>query len=308
MAAGGEHGTKAIVAAFFANLGIAIAKFVGFIVTGSTSMLAESVHSVADTGNQALLLLGGRRARREPTPLHPFGFGRERYFWSFVVALVLFSLGSLFAIYEGVHKLEVADDHSEEISYLVNYVILSVAILLEAFSLRTAVVESNKVRGSQSWSQFVRRAKSPELPVVLLEDIGAMAGLVIALSALITADVTGDVMWDGIGTLAIGGLLGIIAIFLAIEMKGLLIGEAADEDVQRAITGAMSADEGVKRVIYSHTQHIGPEEVLVAAKVEFSSSLSGRELADTIDRIEASVRQAAPVATAIFLEPDISRD
>lgn len=292
------------MAALIANGGIAIAKFVGFAITGSASMLAEAVHSVADTGNQALLLLGGRQARREPTALFPFGYGRERYFWSFVVALVLFSLGSLFAIYEGVHKL----DHPEPLdSPTVAYVILGVAILLEAFSLRTAIVESQKVKGNLGWSQFVRRAKTPELPVVLLEDIGAMAGLVIALSAVTLAETTGNPRWDGYGTLVIGGLLGIIAIFLAIEMKGLLIGEAADVDVEAAIKGAIEGDEGVRRLIHMRTQHLGPEELLVAAKVEFPSDLSGQSLADAVNRIEAQVRAVAPIAEMIYIEPDIAR-
>lgn len=307
MSAGGEQGTRAIVAAFFANLGIAAAKFVGFVVTGSASMLAESVHSLADTGNQGLLMLGGRRARRDPTPDHPFGFGRERYFWGFVVALVLFSLGSLFAIYEGVHKLETHAEH-EQTSFVVNYVILGVAILLEGYSLRTAVRESRPLKGDLSWLRFVRRAKSPELPVVLLEDVGAETGLLIALGALVAADVTGNLVWDGVGTLAIGGLLGVIAIFLAVEMKSLLIGETADEEVEQTIRDAIAADPGVRRVIYCYTQHVGPEEVLVAAKVEFDWSLSGRELADTIDRVEVSVRAASPLVGQIFLEPDISRD
>jgi cation diffusion facilitator family transporter len=293
-----------VVAALIANGGIAVAKFVGYAITGSASMLAEGVHSVADTGNQALLLLGGRRARKEPTVMFPFGYGRERYFWSFVVALVLFSLGSLFAIYEGVHKLE----HPEPLdSPGVAYTILIVAILLESYSLRTAVVESNAVRGRLSWSQFVRRAKTPELPVVLLEDIGAMAGLVIALSAITLSETTGNPRWDGYGTLLIGGLLGIIAIFLAIEMKGLLIGEAADPDVEVAIRGAIEGDEGVRRLIHMRTQHLGPEELLVAAKVEFPPDLSGQGLADAVNRIETNVRAVAPIAEMIYIEPDVAR-
>jgi cation diffusion facilitator family transporter len=293
-----------VVAALIANGGIAVAKFVGYAITGSASMLAEGVHSVADTGNQALLLLGGRRARKEPTVMFPFGYGRERYFWSFVVALVLFSLGSLFAIYEGVHKLE----HPEPLdSPVVAYTILIVAILLETYSLRTAIVESNAVRGRLSWSQFVRRAKTPELPVVLLEDIGAMAGLVIALSAITLSETTGNPRWDGYGTLLIGGLLGIIAIFLAIEMKGLLIGEAADPDVEVAIRGAIEGDAGVRRLIHMRTQHLGPEELLVAAKVEFPPELSGQGLADAVNRIETSVRAVAPIAEMIYIEPDVAR-
>jgi cation diffusion facilitator family transporter len=301
MAAGG-HGNRAIIAAFFANLGIAIAKFGGYVITGSASMLAESIHSVADTGNQALLLLGGRRARKEPTALYPFGYGRERYFWSFVVALVLFSLGSLFAIYEGLHKL----DHPEPLeSPVVAYAILGIALVLEGFSLRTAVIESQAAKGAMSWGQFLRKAKTPELPVVLLEDVGAQVGLVIALGAITLSEVTGDPRWDGYGTLAIGALLGVIAVFLAIEMKGLLIGEAAEPDVHARIVEAIESDDAVSRLIHVRTQHLGPDELLVAGKIEFPSDLAGADLAAAVNRIEAGIRDVVPIATMIYLEPDI---
>lgn len=302
--AGEGHGTKAILAAFFANLGIAIAKFVGFLITQSSSMLAESIHSVADTGNQALLLLGGRRGGREPTALFPFGYGRERYFWSFVVALVLFSLGSLFAIYEGLHKLGSPEPLE---SPTVAYAILGVAIALESFSLRTAIVESRISKGRLSWPQFIRRAKTPELPVVLLEDLGALAGLVIALGAITVGEVTGNPRWDAYGTLAIGVLLGVIATVLAIEMKGLLIGESADTDMQVLIRTAIESDPDVVGLIHLRTQHLGPEDLLVAGKVEFPPGLSGQALAEAIDRIESAVRAEAPVAKLIYLEPDVAR-
>ncbi len=302
--AGHGHGSKAIIAAFFANLGISIAKFIGFVFTGSASMLAESIHSVADTGNQALLLLGGRRARREPTALHQFGFGRERYFWSFVVAIVLFTLGSAFAIYEGVHKLQ----HPEAIeSPEWAYGILGVAIVLEAFSLRTAIVESRVAKGSLGWWGFLRKSRTPELPVVLLEDIGAQAGLVIALFAVTMSQVTDTPEWDGAGTVSIGVLLGCIAVFLAIEMKGLLIGESATDDVQATIRGVIEADPAVRRLIHFRTQHLGPEELLVAGKVEFPADLSGPALADAVNRVETSIRAAVPIAEVIYLEPDVHR-
>jgi cation diffusion facilitator family transporter len=265
------------------------------------------VHSLADTGNQALLLLGGRRSQRLANDLHPFGYGRERYFWSFVVALVLFSLGGLFAIYEGVHKLEHAA-HSEVEGGAINFVILGVAIVLEGYSFRTAIREANPLRKGQSWIKFLRRAKTPELPVVLIEDSGALAGLVIALGALVLAQVTGDAVWDGVGTLTIGVLLFALAVFLAYEMKGLLIGEAADPDVQRRIVAAIEGDESVRQLIYARTQHLGPDEVLLAAKVEFDGTLGGRQLADTIDRVEASIRAVAPSAKQIYLEPDVGRN
>jgi cation diffusion facilitator family transporter len=307
MAAGGRgeargHEGKAILAAFCANLGIAIAKFVGFIFTQSGSLLAEAAHSFADTGNQALLLLGGKRSRRKPTEEFPFGFGRERYFWSFVVALVLFSLGSLFAIYEGFHKLE----HPEPLENpTIAYVILGVAAILEGLSLRTAVRESIEAKDDLTWFEFLRKAKIPELPVVLLEDIGAELGLLIALTAITTGEITGNFRWDGYGTLAIGGLLGVIAVFLAIEMKGLLIGEAADPSVVTKIRDAIEDDEQVERIIHLRTQHLGPEELLIAAKVEFTDGLSVPELATTIDRVESSIRHRIHVHSLIYIEPDV---
>ena len=264
--AGGGHGTKAVIAALAANAGIAVAKFVGFVITGSASMLAESIHSVADSGNQGLLLLGGRRAQREADAAHPFGYGRERYFWAFIVALVLFSLGGAFAIFEGVEKMR----HPHEVeSPGVAIGILLFAVVLETFSFRTAIVESNKVRRDASWWQFIRRSKNPELPVVLLEDFGAEVGLAIALSALTATLVTGDAIWDGIGTLTIGLLLASIAVLLASEMKSLLMGETASPEMEARIRTAIEADESVDRLIHMRTQHLGPDELLVGAKVSF---------------------------------------
>jgi cation diffusion facilitator family transporter len=302
-----EHGheTNAIAAAFLANMGIAAAKFVGFAFTGSSSLLAESLHSVADTGNQALLMLGGRRARREATPRFSFGFGRERYFWSFVVALVLFTLGSVFAIYEGIHKLQ----HPELLeSPVVAFVILGVAVVLEGLSLRTAIKESSEARGSMPWLRFLRRSKSPELPVVLLEDTGAECGLAIALIAITLSEVTGNARWDGVGTVLIGALLGVIAIFLAVEMKGLLIGESADEEVEQRIGAAIGDDDEVRDLIHLRTQHLGPEEVLVAAKVEFDHGLSGAALGAAVDRVEAAIRAAVPIVGLIYIEPDVRHE
>ena len=293
------------MAALFANLGIALAKFVGFLITGSGSMLAESVHSVADSGNQALLLLGGRRARRAPTADHPFGYGRERYFWAFVVAIILFSVGGMFATYEGIEKIR----HPHELeSVAVAIVILVVAIILEAFSLRTAVVEAKRVKDPQmGWWTYVRRSKTPELPVVLLEDLGAQVGLVLALIAVVVADVTGESRWDGVGTLAIGLLLIVIAVVLAIEMKGLLIGESASPGDIDKIVAAIEVEPGVQRLIHMRTQHIGPEELLVGAKVELIPDLSVAEAAEVVNRIETSVRRAVPIARIMYLEPDVFR-
>jgi cation diffusion facilitator family transporter len=296
-------GTRAIVAALGANLGIAVAKFVGFLLTGSSSMLAESAHSVADSGNQGLLLFGGKRARRAATSEHPFGYGRDRYFYAFVVALVLFTLGSLFSLYEGIHKL----DSEEELDKpIVAMVILLVAIGLEAFSLRTAVKESNHVRGDASWVQFIRRAKAPELPVVLLEDCGALLGLLFAAIGVGLAWATGDPVWDAYGTIMIGVLLGIIAVILIVETKSLLIGEGASPQTVDKITAAL-VGPGVDRVIHLRTQYLGPDEMLVAAKVAIPRTTVMERVADAIDDAERRVRQAVPEARLIYLEPDLER-
>lgn len=301
----GGHGTKAVLAALVANAAIAIAKFVGFAVTGSSSMLAESVHSVADSGNQGLLLLGGRRAKKAADEEHPFGYARERYFWGFAVALVLFSLGSLFAIYEGLHKL----DHPEPVeSPEWALGILGFAIVAEAFSFRTAIREAKKVKRNESWWGFIRRAKSPELPVVLLEDLGAMVGLVLAFGGVTTAVVTEDGRWDAYGTLSIGVLLGIIAIILVIEMKGLLIGESASRRDVEAMRGAIEIEPAVMRIIHFRTQHLGPDELLVGAKVEFQHELTVVEVAQAIDRIERNIRSNVPAGRVIYIEPDVHQE
>src|SRR5215210_5468860 len=296
---------KAIIAAFLANAGIALAKLVGFVLTGAASMLAESVHSFADSGNQGLLFLGGARASKTATPEHPFGYGRERYFWAFVVALVLFTLGGLFALFEGIEKLR--EPHEIE-GAGVAFVILLLAILLEGFSLRTAVKESRHVKGKESWPQFIRRSKSPELPVVLLEDVGAITGLVFAVVGLGLAEITGNPRFDAVGSIAIGILLCVIAIVLVIEMKGLLIGEAASPATISSIYRAMESSDCVRKVIHLRTQHLGPDELLVAAKLSFDRTLSFPDLADAINECESRVRQAAPDARLIYIEPDMERD
>ena len=299
-----EGGTRAIVAALGANLGIAVAKFVGFLITGSSSMLAESAHSVADSGNQGLLLVGGRRARRRATEEHPFGFGRDRYFYAFVVALVLFTLGSLFSLYEGYHKLR---DHEATLERpQVAIVILLVALGLESFSLHTAVVESNRVRGDSSWVQFIRRAKAPELPVVLLEDTAALLGLVFALAGVGLSWATGDTVWDGVGTVLIGLLLGVIAVILIVETKSLLIGEGASPQTLDKIVAAL-VGPGVDRVIHLRTEYLGPDELLVAAKIAIPRTTVMDRVAGAIDDAERRVRQAVPEARLIYLEPDLDR-
>jgi len=297
-------GSKAIVAAFAANLGIAVAKFAGYLITGSSSMLAESVHSLADTGNQGLLLLGRKRSTRRADEDHQFGYGRERFFWAFVVALVLFSLGSLFAIYEGIHKVQ----HPEALeSAPVAIVILLAAIGLEGYSLRTALLEAKPLRGSRGLLGFVRSSKNPELPTVLLEDIGALAGLVVAFTALMLSWKV-DPVYDGYGTLIIGGILGVIAILLATEMKSLLIGEAASPEDLAGIRSAIQANQQVQSLIHIRTEHVAPEEILVATKVAFVTQLSVDDLARAIDGVETDIRAAVPTAVLIYIEPDLDRN
>lgn len=299
-----EGSRKAIIAAFFANLGIAAAKFVGFVFTGSAGLLAEAGHSLADTGNQGLLMFGSRQGKRPADRAHPFGYGPERYFWSFVVALVLFSMGGLFALYEGISKLR--HPHEIEGAFLA-YTILVIAIGLETFSLLTAVKEANHTRNGRSWWRYIRSAKSPELPVVLLEDIGAETGLVVALIGLTLAEVTGDPRWDAAGSIAIGALLVVIAIILAIEMKGLLIGEAASDADIDAAERAITSTPGVLGIIHLRTMHLGPEQLLVAAKVEFDHGFDVPRLAAAIDEVEVALRAAVPTAQTVYLEPDIRR-
>ncbi|MGY4710194.1 cation diffusion facilitator family transporter [Mycolicibacterium sp. CBM1] len=299
-----EGSTKAILAALAANAGIAVAKFVGFLITGSSSMLAESVHSVADTSNQGLLLFGQRQARKQADSLHPFGYGRSRYFYSFVVALVLFSLGSIFALYEGYHKI----GHPEELtSPLIAVAILGVAVCLEGYSFRTAMVESRPLKGNSSWWQFIRRSRNPELPVVLLEDTGALIGLLFALFGVGLSILTGDPVWDGVGTLLIGVLLGVIAVILMVEMHSLLIGEGATAEECRAIQSALEGTSHVDRVIHLRTQYLGPEEMLVGAKIALAAETDLATVAATIDSAEAAVRAAVPAAQVIYLEPDLDR-
>lgn len=299
-----EGETRAILAALAANLGIAVTKFVAFLLTGSSSMLAESVHSLADSANQALLLFGGKRARRQATPEHPFGYGRERYFWAFVVSIVLFSVGGLFALYEAFHKWE----HPEGITDFawVPIVVLVISIGLEGFSFRTAIRESNPSRGSRTWPQFIRSAKAPELPVVLLEDFAALIGLVFALFGVVLTIITGDGRFDAAGTGLIGLLLVTVAIVLAVEMKSLLLGEAASPQNVRAIEVAIVGTDGVGRLIHMRTLHVGPEELVVAAKVAVTATDTADLVATTINVAELAARQAVPDLTLlIYLEPDI---
>ena len=297
-----SHGTKAVVAAFLANTGIAITKFIAWFFSGSASMLAEAIHSVADAGNQLLLLLGGRLAKKQATPDHPFGYGRERYVWAFIVALVLFSVGGLFSISEGIAKIQ--EPHELDIIWL-PLVVLGIAIVLESFSFRTAIVEANHVRGKAGWWAFIRKSKSPELPVILLEDLAALVGLVLAFVAVGLTALTGNPLFDAIGTLCIGVLLIGVAAILAVEMKSLLIGEGATREDSATIAGVLNAHEGVESVIHMKTLYLGPDELMVAAKVAFPPQSDIEHVSRTINDLEADLRTQVPHARVIYIEPDL---
>jgi len=259
---------------------------------------------VADSGNQVLLLLGRSRARRAETEEHQFGFGAERYFYAFIVALVLFTVGALFSVYEGIQRIR----HPGHLtSPVVAFAVLGIAIILESFSLRTAIAESRHSRGQAGWRTFIRRAKAPELPTVLLEDVAALCGLGLALVGVGMATVTHDDRWDGAGSVAIGILLGCVAVVLAIETKSLLIGESASFDVQAAIVAAIMAGPEIERVIHLRTLHVGPDTLLVAAKVGIVHDDTAASVAAGIDAAEGRIRAAVPIAELIFLEPDVYR-
>jgi cation diffusion facilitator family transporter len=302
-----------VVAALLANTGIAITKFVAFALTGASSMLAEGIHSVADSGNQVLLLLGGRQAKKEATPEHPFGYGRERYIYSFLVSIVLFSVGGLFALYEAYHKFhEVHEAHGHPADSIIDsrwwwvpIVVLLIAIVLEGFSFRTAIRETSKIKGSSSYPQFIRRAKQPELPVILLEDFAALIGLVFALVGVGMSMLTSSLYWDVAGTAMIGILLVSVAVVLGVETKSLLIGESASPEAQARILAALTQTEGIDRVIHMKTLHLGPEELLVAVKVAVPAADTAADVAAAIDRAEEAVRRAEPTARLVYIEPDL---
>lgn len=302
MASGG--GTKAVVAALSANLAIAVMKFLAFALTASSSMLAEAIHSVADSGNQVLLLIGGKRAKRRASPEHPFGYGRERYIYAFIVSIVLFTVGGLFALFEAWEKFK--EPHGiEGVWWWVPLAVLIGAIIAESLSFRTAIMESNHTRGTQSWVAFIRNAKQPELPVILLEDFGALVGLVFALFGVSMTLVTGNGVWDAAGTAMIGLLLVVIAAVLAVETSSLLLGESATRADVAKIEAAIAGDG--TRIIHLRTMHLGPEELLVAAKISVARGASGAEIARSIDDAEVRIRAAVPSARVIYLEPDIHR-
>jgi cation diffusion facilitator family transporter len=297
-------GNRAIVAALLANIGIAIVKFIAFLFSGSSSMLAESVHSLADTGNQALLLLGGRKSRKQADEAHPFGYGRERFVFAFVVSIILFSVGGVFSIWEGIQKL--TSPHPLENPWI-PVVVLLVSIVLEAFSFRTAIRESGHTRGKESLPAFIRHAKAPELPIVLLEDFAALIGLTLAFFGVGLTIITGNGVFDGISTLCIGALLVLVAVVLGVETKSLLVGEGASPADLTAIRDAINAHKDVEALIHIKTLYLGPDELLVGAKVAFARTKKLADVASAIDAVEASIREAVPIARVIYLEPDVYR-
>jgi cation diffusion facilitator family transporter len=295
---------RAVVAALLANIGIAVSKFVAFLFTGSSSMLSEAIHSVADSGNQVLLLIGNKRSKKSADEKHNFGYGRRRFVYGFIVAIVLFLVGGMFSLYEGWHKWQ----HPEPLDdWWIAVLVLVVAIGLEGFSFRTAIKEANHARGKRSLPAFVRDARQPELPVILLEDAGALVGLVFALLGVGLAVLTGDGRFDAMGAMAVGTLLVVIAIFLAMEMTAMLVGESALPEEVAAIRAALESSDGVLRVIHLRTLHVGPDELLVAAKIAIAHGETGAQIARDIDAAEATLRAAVPTARYVFLEPDLDR-
>ncbi|SDQ07510.1 cation diffusion facilitator family transporter [Leucobacter chromiiresistens] len=298
-------GSKAIIAALLANLGIAVTKFIAWAFSGSSSMLAEGVHSLADSGNQVLLLIGGKRAQQKADKEHPFGYGRVRYVYAFVVAIVLFSIGGVFSVYEGISKIQ--HPHALEVWWL-PLLVLTIAIVLESFSLRTAIRESRPHKGTSSWFQFIRRSKAPELPVVLLEDMAALLGLVFAFIGVGLTVLTGNGLFDGIATVAIGALLVAVAIVLGVEVKSLLVGEGANDDDVAKIETALLKSQDVNRIIHMKTLYLGPDEFMVGAKIDIAPTKTMNEVSVIINLAERRVREAVPAARVIYIEPDVYLD
>jgi cation diffusion facilitator family transporter len=297
-----EGGKKAIIAALMANIGIAISKFIAFFFTGSSSMLSEAIHSVADSSNQVLLLVGNKRSQKPADEKHPFGYGRRRFVYGFIVAVVLFLIGGLFSLYEGLHKWQDPEPLND---WWIAVLVLVIAIGLETVSFRTALREANKSRGKRSLANFIKDSRQPELPVILLEDAGALLGLVFALVGVGMAVITGDGRWDAVGAMAVGTLLVVIAIFLAMEMATMLIGESALPEEVAAIRAALESAPLVERVIHLRTVHMGPDELLVAAKIAIRQSETAAGIAAGINEAERALRAAVPTALYVFIEPDL---
>ncbi|CAB4344981.1 MAG: cation diffusion facilitator family transporter [Actinobacteria bacterium] len=299
-----EGGTKAVIAALMANTGIAVSKFAAFAVTGSASMLSEAIHSVADSLNQVLLLVGGNHSKRQASAQHQFGYGRLRYVYGFMVAIVLFLIGGLYSVVEGWHKLH--EPHSID-NVAIAVTVLVVAIVLESFSFRTAIREANKIRKHRTMAQFIKDAREPELPVILLEDFGALVGLIFALFGVGMAWITHDGRWDGLGAIAIGVLLILIAIILVREMASMLVGESALPEEEAAVRTAIESAPIVERIIHLRTLHVGPEALLVAVKIAVDANKDAHQIVTGIDEAESILRAAVPNAEYVFFEPDFYR-
>ncbi len=302
------HGNRAILAALAANLGIAITKFIAWLLTRSSSMLAEAIHSLADSSNQFMMLLGSKRSGRKADDLHPFGYGRTRYVTAFLVSIVLFSVGGLFALYEAYHKFA----HPEAITEWkwVPIAVLVVSIAMEGRSFMVALHEANRVRGTMSLMKYVRSSRSPEIPVILTEDFAALIGLFFALAGVSLTLATGDGRWDAVGSGTIGVLLVIVAFFLAYEVGSMLIGESATPQVQEKIRQALSEarEDGVQEILSLRTLHTAPETVLIACRFAIDSEATGAEIASAINRTEERIRAAVDLECLIFLEPDLRAD
>jgi cation diffusion facilitator family transporter len=300
--AGGADSTKAVIYALGANFAIAISKYGAAAITGSGSMLAEAVHSTADCGNQALLLLGLKRAKRPPTDDYPMGYGKEIYFWSFIVAIMLFSVGGLFSLYEGWHKLHAP----EPLSYpLVALGVLAFGIVAEGFSTWGCLREVNKVRGSQTVWQWFKSSRNAELVVILGEDLAALFGLTLAFMAVLATWVTGNPMWDALGGIAIGALLIVVAVLVGVEVKALLVGQGVEPHVRADMLAFLSAQPAVEKVLSLLTLHMGAD-VMVAVKAKMRDQGSHDGLVAAINQAEAAFKQRFPQAQWIFFEPDVT--
>lgn len=299
-----HHESKgAIFAALAANIGIAISKFVAFLLTGATSMLAESVHSLADSSNQVLLLIGSHQSKRRPTRMHPFGYGRAHFLYAFIVSIVLFSVGGMFAIYEGIHKIQ---EPTMINSPIIAYVVIGLAMLFEGAALRTALHEAKSFKPqAQSWWVFLQETKSINHIVLALEDSAALVGLTIAGLGITTSLLTGNPIWDGVATLLIGALLICVAVVLFREAQSLLIGEAADAPTERKIRETILQVEDIDKVVDLKTLYTGPNELFIAMKVTVGHQDTASTVSRAIDEVEALLRKEFPIARLIYIEPDV---
>ncbi|MBI4954793.1 MAG: cation diffusion facilitator family transporter [Myxococcales bacterium] len=297
-----DHGTKHIIQSLLANVAIALAKGVAAVFTGSGAMLAETIHSAADCSNQALLLLGVKQARRPPDATHPLGYGRALYFWSFMVALLLFTGGGVFSIYEGIHKLG-SDEAVHHVGWGIGVLLFSLAV--EGWAALSNVRDLNKRRKQTPFFRYLRESKDSDLVVVFGENSAAALGLVFALAALGLSSATGDPMWDAVGSLAVGVVLVGVAIFLAVEIKSLLVGEAADPHIAATVRGLVKDSADIEEMLSLITVQQGPGEVMVAAKVRLRRDLTAERIVQVLNGYEARLREQCPDVKWSFVEPDI---